>query len=84
MIALLNAQGPQLYRLLLRLTLREDVAEDLLQDLTMNLSQADGFAQATHPYAYARTSATNLAFNWIRSQRRALPLDRCDLPHPSR
>ncbi len=70
MIALLNSHGERLYRLLVRLTLREDVAEDLLQDLVVKLSQAGSFAAADNPYAYARRSAVNLAFSWIRSRRR--------------
>lgn len=82
MIVLLNAHGQRLYRLLLRLTLREEVAEDLLQDLTVKLLQADGFAHATEPYAYARTAAMNLARNWFRSRTRNLPLSPSSLPDP--
>lgn len=70
LIALLNEHGERLYRLLLRLTLREDAAEDLLQDLVVKLSQADSFATADNPYAYARRAAVNLAFSWIRRRRR--------------
>lgn len=68
-IALLNTHGERLYRLLLRLTLREDVADDLLQDLVVKLSQASGFTSAAQPYAYARATATNLAFSWMRRRR---------------
>ncbi len=67
---MLKSDGERLYRLLLRLTLREDVAEDLLQDLVVKLSQASGFAAAENPYAYARRTAVNLAFSWIRGRRR--------------
>jgi RNA polymerase sigma factor (sigma-70 family) len=79
-IALLNTHGERLYRLLVRLTLREDVAEDLLQDLVVKLAQARGFAAAARPYAYARASAVNLAFSWIRRHRRELAIEGYDPP----
>lgn len=65
-IELLNEYGDRLYRLLVRLTLREDVAQDLLQEMVIKLAHADGFMQATYPYAYARTAAMNLAISWMR------------------
>lgn len=74
LVVLLEKDGQRLYRLLVRLTLREDVAEDLLQDLAIKLASADGFAEARNPYAYARTAAVRLAFDWRRRQRAQLPL----------
>ena len=74
----MNEHGRRLYRLLVRLTLREDVAEDLLQDLAVKLCQARGFAAADEPYAYARKTAMNLAFSWLRRRRPRLSLDGFD------
>jgi RNA polymerase sigma-70 factor (ECF subfamily) len=79
-ISLLDSHGDRLYRLLVRLTLREDVADDLFQDLVVKLAQARGFAAADNSYAYARTAAVNLVFNWIRSRRRVQPIKGVDRP----
>lgn len=65
-MTLLDTDGRRLHALLVRLTLRVDVAEDLLQDLTLRLAGSEGFAGASKPYAYARTTATNLVMDWRR------------------
>jgi len=62
------------------MTLREDVAEDLLQDLVVKLAQADGFAHAENPYAYARTATINLAFSWHRGRRKEQAIEGADYP----
>lgn len=74
---LVEAGGERLYRLLARLTMREEVADDLLQELVVRLSQSDGFQRANDPFAYARRTAINLAFDWRRrgkSRRKTEPL----------
>lgn len=67
---LLAEHGRQLYALLFRLTLRYEVAEDLLQDLFCRLTTSTGFQRADNRVAFAVRAATNLAFDWRRSQRR--------------
>lgn len=69
LMRLLDERGAELHGLLFRLTMREDVAEDLLQDLFLRLSTSEGFADARNAYAYARTAAIRLAFDWRRSRR---------------
>ena len=70
-LALLSDHGARLHALFIRLTLREDVAEDLMQELFLTLVQRHGFDRAKDPVAYAIRSATNLAFDWRRAQKRA-------------
>ena len=69
LVRLLDERGVDLHALLVRLTLREDAADDLLQDLFLRLATSEGFAAARHPYAFARTTAIRLAFDWRRSNR---------------
>ncbi|MCA9234020.1 MAG: RNA polymerase sigma factor [Planctomycetales bacterium] len=69
-LSLLAEQGSRLQALLLRITLREDVAEDLLQELFLRLSRGSALRRARDPVGYAVTTATRLAFDWRRSQRR--------------
>ena len=69
-LALLTDHGARLHALLVRLTLREDVAEDLMQELFLTLVRRHGFSRAKDPVAYAIRSATNLAFDWRRAQKR--------------
>ncbi len=73
LLALLQAEGPALHRLLTRLTLRDDVAEDLLQELFLRLRNSAGFDRAEHPAAYARRAAVHLAFDWRRRAARTPP-----------
>jgi RNA polymerase sigma-70 factor (ECF subfamily) len=81
LLALLDEQGPRLYRLLTRLTLRHDVAEDLLQELFLKLRAAPGFLHADRPAAYACSAAVRLAFDWRRRQaRRGVETGLPDLP----
>ena len=68
--ALLAEHGRQLYALLFRLTLRADAAEDLLQELFCKLATSDGFQRATNPAGFAYRTATNLAFDWRRANKR--------------
>lgn len=75
LLELLDKSGADLYALLTRLTLREDVAEELMQELFIKLNNSRGIGKITNWNAYARRSAINLAFDWRRSQKRAvLPL----------
>jgi RNA polymerase sigma factor (sigma-70 family) len=74
LLKLLDEQGAKLHALLTRLTLRPDVAEDLLQDLFLKLRDANGFATADNPTAYAFRTAVHLAFDWRRARRPAAPL----------
>ncbi len=69
-LVLLADHGTRLHALLARLTLRNDVAEDLMQELFLRLSRPGGFSRAKDPVAYAFRSATNLAFDWLRAQKR--------------
>jgi RNA polymerase sigma factor (sigma-70 family) len=66
LVDFLNDHGGNLYGLLYRLTLRSDVSEDLMQELFLKLNASNGFHSATHPLAYARRAAMNLAFDWRR------------------
>lgn len=68
-LELLDADGTRLHLLLARLTRREDIAGDLLQELVMRLCQSKGLNNARDLFAYAYRAATNLAFEWRRSQR---------------
>ena len=65
-LALLDASGVRLHRLLGRLTLGEDVVGDLVQELFIRLSRSSGFDRAKDPWAYAYRAAINLAFEWRR------------------
>jgi RNA polymerase sigma-70 factor, ECF subfamily len=69
-LAFLAEHGPRLHAILLRLTLRGDVAEDLMQDLFCKLVENQRFVTAASPIAYATRMATNLAFDYRRSQQR--------------
>jgi RNA polymerase sigma-70 factor (ECF subfamily) len=69
-LSLLDEHGPRLHRLLTRITLREDAAEDLLQELFLRLTRGAALARAVDPLAYAVRTATRLAFDWRRSERR--------------
>jgi RNA polymerase sigma factor (sigma-70 family) len=70
--ALLAEHGGRLFALLYRLTLRNVVAEDLLQELFCKLAQSDSFRRADNRLAFAYRSATNLALDWRRSNKRTL------------
>ena len=82
LVKLLECAGPKLHALLLRLTLRDDAAGDLMQDLFIKLSRSSGFHRSREPAAYAYRTATNLAFNWRRSQkpRRQVDVELIDPP----
>ena len=65
-LRLLESRGRELYALLVRITLREDVGEDLLQELFVRLTKSPEFTGADNQFAYARTCAARLAFDWRR------------------
>ena len=67
---LLDAEAGGLHARLWRLTGRDDVAEDLMQELVIRLAGSDTFAGADRPAAFAMRTATNLALDWRRKQRR--------------
>lgn len=69
-LSLLAEHGPRLHALLVRITLREDVAEDLMQDLFLRLGRPHTLSSAVDPVGYAVRTATRLAFDWRRTQRR--------------
>lgn len=69
-LTLLEAHGRHLHALLYRLTLRHDAAEELMQELALKLLGSAGFAKAEQPYAFARTVALNLGFEWRRRRTR--------------
>ena len=69
-LGLLEKSGAALYRLLTRLTLREDVAEELMQELFIKLNNASGWKAVKNWDAYARRVAINLAFDWLRRNKR--------------
>jgi RNA polymerase sigma factor (sigma-70 family) len=69
-LSLLADHGPRLHALLVRITLREDAAEDLMQELFLRLSRQHTLARAADPLGYAVRTATRLAFDWRRTQRR--------------
>ena len=71
-LSLLAEHGPRLHATLLRITLREDVAEDLMQELFLRLNRRNALERATDPLGYALRTATRLAFDWRRSQRRRI------------
>lgn len=77
LLELLDRSGASLYALLPRLTLRQDVAEELMQDLFLRLNSAKEQGGIDCWYAYARRTAINLAFDWLRCERsrRFCPLD---------
>jgi RNA polymerase sigma factor (sigma-70 family) len=68
---LLDKSGASLYALLTRLTLREDIAEELIQELFIKLSNYNGLRKIRDWNAYAHKAAINLAFDWLRKQKRA-------------
>ena len=72
LLELLDKSGADLYALLTRLTLREDVAEELMQELFIKLNNSRGIGNVANWNAYARRAAINLAFDWRRSQKRAV------------
>lgn len=67
---LLDEHGSRLHALLLKITLDREAAEDLLQELFLRLNRRGAFAKVGDPLGYAVRSATRLAFDWRRSQRR--------------
>lgn len=67
---LLDEHGSRLHALLLKITLDREAAEDLLQELFLRLNRRGEFAKVGDPLGYAVRSATRLAFDWRRSQRR--------------
>lgn len=73
LLELLDKSGADLYALLTRLTLREDVAEELMQELFIKLNHSRFAGNIVNLKAYARRAAINLAFDWRRSQKRAVP-----------
>jgi RNA polymerase sigma-70 factor (ECF subfamily) len=73
LLELLDKSGADLYALLTRLTLREDVAEELMQELFIKLNHSRFAGKVANLNAYARRTAINLAFDWRRSQKRAVP-----------
>jgi RNA polymerase sigma-70 factor (ECF subfamily) len=73
LLELLDKSGADLFALLTRLTLREDVAEELMQELFIKLNNSRGAGSVANLNAYARRTAINLAFDWRRSQKRAVP-----------
>jgi RNA polymerase sigma-70 factor (ECF subfamily) len=73
LLELLDKSGADLYALLTRLTLREDVAEELMQELFIKLNHSRFTGKVINLEAYARRAAINLAFDWRRSQKRAIP-----------
>ena len=72
LLELLDKSGADLYALLTRLTLREDVAEELMQELFIKLNHSRFTGKVANLEAYARRAAINLAFDWRRSQKRAV------------
>jgi RNA polymerase sigma-70 factor (ECF subfamily) len=72
LLELLDKSGADLYALLTRLTLREDIAEELMQELFIKLNNSKGIGNVANWNAYARRAAINLAFDWRRSQKRAV------------
>ena len=73
LLELLDKSGADLFALLTRLTLREDVAEELMQELFIKLNHSRSTDGIGNLNAYARRTAINLAFDWRRSQKRAVP-----------
>lgn len=73
-LQLLDTSGERFHRLLARITRREDVVGDLLQELFLRLWNSNGFDGARDPFAYAYRTAVNLAFEWRRGHKTALPL----------
>jgi len=69
LLELLDKSGASLYTLLTKLTLREDIAEELMQELFIKLNNRSHFDKVKNPYAYARKTAINLAFEWRRNQK---------------
>lgn len=83
-LELLDRHGGVLHRLLGRLTRCEHATSDLMQELFIKLSNSKGTDRARNLYAYAWTTATNLAFDWRRKQKVKLyPLDDDDRPDES-
>jgi RNA polymerase sigma-70 factor (ECF subfamily) len=81
LLELLDKSGADLFALLTRLTLREDVAEELMQELFIKLNNSKGIGKVANWNAYAHRAAINLAFDWRRSQKRAvLPLGQATEP----
>jgi len=82
-VALLAEHGPRLHAILFRITLREDASEDLLQELFLRLSHGSTLSRARDSLGYAIVTATRLAFDWRRGQRRrneTAALDANNLP----
>jgi len=82
LLELLARSGLGLHALLTKLTLREDVAEDLMQDLFIKLAGSN-LDKVENLEAYARTVATNLAFDWRRKKGAQVSLDSEDTPEPA-
>ena len=68
LLKLLDEHGAKLLGLFTRLTLCAADAEDLLQELFLKLRDANGFARAQNPKAYAFRTAIHLAFDWRRKR----------------
>ncbi len=68
-LELLDTSGARLDALLARLTLCEQTAGDLMQELFIRLCNSKGLDNAADPFAYAWRVATNLAFQWRRTQK---------------
>ena len=83
-LELLDVHGGDLHRLLGRLTRCEHATSDLMQELFIKLSNSRGTDHARNLYAYAWTTAMNLAFDWRRKQKVKLyPLSDDDRPDES-
>ena len=68
-IRVLDCHGEVLHRLLVRLTMCETAAGDLIQELFIKLSRSSGFGKAKNEFAYAWTTAVNLAYDWRKKRR---------------